>query len=116
MITREALGRLERVISQAATTGHAAVICWGSEAQENMVLEECGELVTALARLSRGRTQSADIVNEAADVIITAIQIGIIHCNVNRGDYNADDLIDAIAEKTERLAERIRKSAAEACP
>lgn len=43
---------------------------WGVKSQIMMVMEECSELTTALAKASRGRASQAEIAGEIADVHI----------------------------------------------
>ena len=52
-----------------------AVDKWGEEAQINMLNEECGELITAVAQFRRGRTSHHDVMTELADVFIMVEQI-----------------------------------------
>ena len=48
---------------------------WGWEAQREMIYEECGELITAVARHKRGRARKEDIITELADVSIMVEQL-----------------------------------------
>ena len=48
---------------------------WGSEAQMHMVFEECGELINALAKVYRGRSDAGDVITELADVSIMIEQM-----------------------------------------
>lgn len=43
---------------------------FGSEAQFMMVVEECGELLNALAKYKRGRATEEELIEEVADVSI----------------------------------------------
>ena len=52
-----------------------AIEKWGEEAQVNMLNEECGELITAVAQFKRGRTSHHDVMTELADVFIMVEQI-----------------------------------------
>ena len=52
-----------------------AVDKWGEESQINMLNEECGELITAVAQFRRGRTSHHDVMTELADVFIMVEQI-----------------------------------------
>jgi NTP pyrophosphatase (non-canonical NTP hydrolase) len=52
-----------------------AINKWGEEAQVNMLNEECGELITAVAQFKRGRTSHHDVMTELADVFIMIEQI-----------------------------------------
>jgi len=113
VITSDQMTRLKNAIEMAATHGHQALMMWGPELQESKAKEECAELILELERSTQNRAASADIVLEAADVIITAIQVGLIHCNINRGNYQPEDLIDAIAEKATRLGMRVKRASEE---
>lgn len=48
---------------------------YGEEPQKIMIYEECGELITALARLSRGRCEPKQVITELADVYIMIEQM-----------------------------------------
>ena len=52
-----------------------AIAKWGESAQTDMVFEECGELIAALAQFKRGRTSRHDVMTELADVSIMVEQI-----------------------------------------
>ena len=52
-----------------------AINKWGEESQINMLNEECGELITAVAQFRRGRTSHHDVMTELADVFIMVEQI-----------------------------------------
>lgn len=52
-----------------------ALRTWGEEAQVNMLDEEVGELITAVARFKRGRATHQDVMTELADVFIMVEQI-----------------------------------------
>ncbi len=48
---------------------------WGVEAQREMAYEEVGELITAIARHRRGRTDRKGVITELADVTIMCEQL-----------------------------------------
>jgi NTP pyrophosphatase (non-canonical NTP hydrolase) len=48
---------------------------WGRDAQINMAVEECAELVQALCHYRRQRCSAADVCNEIADVWILVLQL-----------------------------------------
>ena len=56
----------------------AAITRWGVGAQKEMVYEEIGELITALARDSRGRTTTEELITELADVTIMCEQMAYV--------------------------------------
>ena len=55
-----------------------AIRNWGVDAQIDMVYEECGELLTAVSRLRRGRCTIDDVVTEMADVSIMIDQLNVM--------------------------------------
>lgn len=67
-----------------------------------MVQEECSELLLALAMHQRGHAAHRDIVEEAADVIIVAIQAAMIH-------GTEQELADFLEAKSARLMARINR-------
>lgn len=52
-----------------------AIRKWGVEAQREMAYEELGELITAIARHRRGRTDRNGLITELADVTIMCEQL-----------------------------------------
>ena len=76
---------------------------WGLDKQLNMVFEECGELITALSRLIRGRGGTILLAGEIADVEIMLDQLKYI--------YNIHEVVEGITmDKLERLKERLDES------
>lgn len=55
-----------------------AITRWGVGAQKEMAYEEIGELLTALARDSRGRTTTKELITELADVTVMCEQMAFI--------------------------------------
>lgn len=51
---------------------------WGEKAQFLMAHEECGELITAVARYYRGRASKEEVLEEVADVQLLLDQLAII--------------------------------------
>ena len=78
-----------------------AIANWGEEAQTNMVFEECGELITAIAQFKRGRTSTHDIMTELADVSIMVEQLATV---INYENFEKEK-----DRKLERLIERLNK-------
>ena len=78
-----------------------AIRNWGEEAQTNMVNEECGELITAIAQFKRGRTSHHDVMTELADVAIMVEQLATI---MSYSDFEQEK-----DRKLERLRERLDK-------
>ncbi len=56
-----------------------ALEAWGKKSQINMMIEECGELITALQHFKRGRKNAVlEVLEELADVEIVLEQMSII--------------------------------------
>ena len=72
-----------------------AIEKWGEDAQINMLNEECGELITAVAQFKRGRTSHHDVMTELADVFIMVEQIASM--------MNYDDFEKELDRKLMRL-------------
>ena len=64
-----------------------AIEKWGEEAQVNMLNEECGELIAAVAQFRRGRTSYHDVMTELADVFIMVEQIATM---MNYDDFEKE--------------------------
>lgn len=79
-----------------------ALQTYGAEAQKTMVIEECAELINALAKQRRKRTSDADIITEIADVQIMLWQMTVL--------YGAAAVNGAIAGKMKRLQERLGRN------
>ena len=80
----------------------AALEKWGYDAQLDMVIEECSELILAIQRYRRKRCEAIDIQEEIADVEIMLSQMRVLF-----GDKNIDEFK---ANKIMRLKERIARS------
>lgn len=52
-----------------------AVVVWGGRNQLEILQEECGEVITALARFKRGRISEDEVAEEIADVIVSAMSV-----------------------------------------
>ena len=77
-----------------------AITKWGEEAQTNMLNEECGELIAAVAQFKRGRTSHHDVMTELADVSIMVEQLATM--------MNYDDFEKEKDRKLMRLKERLK--------
>lgn len=88
---------LARVMAMAASS----VDAWGETAQERMVYEELGELQVALAQAGRGRAGASDVIEEAADVVLMAIEAA------NLVGADPANLAAAIMLKLKRAEERV---------
>lgn len=80
---------------------NTAVEKWGWEAQREMIYEECGELITAVARHKRGRATKEDIITELADVSIMVEQLAQL---LGYEDYEKEK-----DRKLERLKDKLSK-------
>lgn len=74
---------------------------YGIKAQEWVLIEECGELLNALAKLKRGRSTKEDIITELADVHIMVEQMAHI--------YGWEEFLAEKEYKLTRLKERLNK-------
>ena len=78
-----------------------AINKYGIAAQEWMLVEECGELLNAFAKLRRGRASKADIITELADVHIMIEQMA---CFFGLEEFKLEKEL-----KLARLEERLNK-------
>ena len=78
-----------------------AIEKWGELPQINMVYEECGELLTALARFLRGRASNPEVITEIADVQIMMEQMAVL--------FGQFEVAAEKERKLERLKERLEK-------
>ena len=78
-----------------------AIAKWGKDAQTDMVFEECGELIAALAQFKRGRTSHHDVMTELADVSIMVEQLATM---MNYEDYEKEK-----DRKLQKLKEKLEK-------
>jgi len=53
-----------------------AVHTWGEDAQFDMAVEECAELITAVQHYKRGRVTKEQLLEELADVKVMNEQLG----------------------------------------
>ena len=77
-----------------------AINKWGIINQVFMVVEECGELLNALAKAKRERAGRNEIITELADVSIMVEQMAFF--------YGIDDFKAEKERKLKRLKERIQ--------
>lgn len=78
-----------------------AIETWGQMPQINMVNEECGELITSLARYLRGRDTADDVITEVADVAIMMEQMAVL--------FGKEKFEEEKERKLQRLKERLAK-------
>lgn len=74
---------------------------YGIVSQEWKLVEECGELLNAFAKLRRGRASKEDIITELADVHIMVEQMA---CFFGLEEFQAEK-----ERKLARLEERLNK-------
>lgn len=82
-------------IEAALEAGARAREEYGAFAQDFMIVEECGELLTALARRERGRGTDDQVDEEIADVLL--VLLGAMCPEVQRH----------LIAKTQRLSDRL---------
>lgn len=73
---------------------------WGIEAQIGMLIEECGELLSAVNKFNRSRCSSDDVLTELADVSIMVEQLSLIYGGYEKFQKEKD-------KKLTRLLKRI---------
>lgn len=74
---------------------------YGIKAQEWVLIEECGELLNAIAKLKRGHSTKEDIITELADVHIMVEQMAHFY---GWEEFKAEKIY-----KLTRLKERLNK-------
>lgn len=74
-----------------------AIKAFGIRSQVDMMQEEMDELGVALNHWKRGRAKDDEVITEIADVIIMAVQMGII--------FGEDEVTAEVNRKLERLDE-----------
>lgn len=76
-----------------------ALNAYGIHAQQMMVVEECAELMNAIAKAWRGRLSAEDIITELADVAIMVEQMAFF--------YGEERFYKEKERKLERLKKRM---------
>ena len=76
-----------------------AIMSYGIQAQKLMVVEECSELLSALAKETRQRSSKKDIITELADVSIMIEQMAV--------NYGWRDFCKEKTRKLKRLKKRL---------
>lgn len=77
------------------------IAAWGIESQIKMVMEETGEMLSAIAKAGRNRATRFDVVTELADVSIMVEQMAVF--------FGLDLFLDERERKLNRLQERLKK-------
>lgn len=80
---------------------YKAIGKFGEDAQKMMLIEECGELLNALAKRVRGRASDDDVITELADVAIMVEQMAVL--------FGYSKFESEKERKLERLKERLKK-------
>ena len=78
-----------------------AIKAFGTEAQIDMAIEECSELVNALCKFRRGRVGMPEVITEIADVQIMTKQLALM--------FGEEAVRNESDRKLERLASRIEQ-------
>lgn len=76
-----------------------AIDKYGQDAQVDMCIEECSELINALEKWRRGRNIAAEVCTEIADVYIMCHQMMLL--------FGEIDTIQQVSYKLNRLVERM---------
>lgn len=76
-----------------------AINAWGTEPQIKMVMEETGEMLSALAKHGRNRSTNEEVVTELVDVWIIMEQMATI--------FGWEDFEKEKERKLQRLKERL---------
>lgn len=72
---------------------------YGIDAQRWMLIEECGELMNAIAKLRRNRSAKEDVITELADVHVMVEQMAFF--------FGWDEFKAEKKKKLQRLRERL---------
>ena len=81
---------------------------WGMDAQLEMVIEECSEMIVAICHWRRDKVTHSEICEEIADVTIMLEQL-IILLDLLFPEENINDLVATIkAQKLQRLQELLK--------
>lgn len=79
----------------------SAIYAFGVEAQIDMAIEECSELINALCKWRRRRVDDSAVVTEIADVKIMMTQMAMM--------FGWEEVDEEEQRKLERLKRRISK-------
>lgn len=77
------------------------IALWGYEAQLDMVIEECSELIQAISHLRRKRVGIREVASEIADVELMISQM--------RHIFKNQDISKLIEEEKEKKIQRIKE-------
>lgn len=96
---------MDSILSSHRPLLQRALETWGRHAPIHMVMEETGELLSALGKFTRGRATQADLLSEIADVRIMLAQIEVM------AGLGPEEVEAMIAFKLARLKSRLDGSA-----
>ena len=78
---------------------------YGKDVQSTVCMEECAELIQAISKEKRGKSDKEHLAEEMADVIICIKMLKQIY------NITEDEIYSWIINKQERIIERIKKDA-----
>jgi NTP pyrophosphatase (non-canonical NTP hydrolase) len=77
---------------------------WGVNAQENMLKEECAELIVAISHFDRGRNGQDEVLEELCDVLFMIGEILYLY------GFTREEMLRAMDEKITRTFDRVAES------
>ena len=78
---------------------------YGKDVQSTVCMEECAELIQAISKEKRGKSDKENLAEEMADVIICIEMLKQIY------NITEDEIYSWVINKQERIIERIKKDA-----
>ena len=78
---------------------------YGKDVQSTVCMEECAELIQAISKEKRGKSDKDHLAEEIADVIICIEMLKQIY------NITEDEIYSWVINKQERIIERIKKDA-----
>ena len=78
---------------------------YGKDVQSTVCMEECAELIQAISKEKRGKSDKCNLAEEMADVIICIEMLKQIY------NITEDEIHSWVITKQERIIERIKKDA-----
>ena len=78
---------------------------YGKDVQSTVCMEECAELIQAISKEKRGKSDKSNLAEEMADVIICIEMLKQIY------NITEDEIYSWVINKQERIIERIKKDA-----
>lgn len=99
----KALMRLQALASLAFETGEQALMHFGIDAQRQLAIEECAELIVALKHEDRRKADEDAVRKEIADVLVMTLQMVLV--------YGVDECADVLGDKIRQLRGRLEVKA-----